>query len=29
MRRFLCYVNRDCELNDVIMHEFMYSSIVR
>ena len=29
MRRFLCYFTRDSELNDVIVHELMYSSIVR
>ena len=29
MRRFLCYFTRDSELNDVIVHELMYNSIVR
>jgi len=29
MRRFLCYFTRDSELNDVVVHELMYGSIVR
>jgi len=29
MRRFLCCFTRDSELNDVIVHELMYSNIVR
>jgi len=29
MRRFLCYFTRDSELNDVIVHELMCSSLMK